>query len=361
MEATIKREDLQMALKAVVRITGKPNILFLQTSNKGTLSIISNSTRYLRYRINAKKVKPGYVSLHTSILNELPSLRKDVISLKKKGNSLMIEGGTKLKVYCAESSKDEMTPPEIDSPKVVSIESKDVGIFRKLIEKVSFNAIGDDNNVVVKLINTNKSFIIAMADAVHCSFYYHNKPISEKPFSFITYLSMLQSIIPFLEDKSKLKISNNLLMVSSFNLLTTLPALQVGSDIIKNAKTALSKDNYKKGSVIFDLKKFEKVFSSISVVREGADILKMEIGSKKLGFELRTSFGISKDSIKCEKNSGKNMSLKLPVIMFRDVLNSCSFGEQIQLKIGKQEKFFMVSSSDKYYKVKSIAPLSSVQ
>lgn len=360
MEAIVRREELQVALRAVSRVVGKLGSVFLEVdSDRKVLSIIANSTRYLKYRIAAKNVKKGRISLHTSVFEGLLSLRKKKIELKTEGNALLVQGGTNLKLYCSKLPKDQLQPPEMEKTKSVVVDSKGMAIFRKLLDKVSFKSIGDDSDTIVQITNGRNKLVVALVDDTHCSFYY-SKPVSNKKFSFTTYLNMLKDLSPFLENKSKLIISGTLLMVNSSNILATLPALQVGGVRVKNAKEALADSNYKKGSIIFDTKKFEQIFSSVGIVREGADIIELRVDGKKVKLRLETSFGVSTDSFKCSKNTLKRLRLKVPVIMFEDVLGSCSFGEELEFRVGRKEKFYMLSTSDRYYQVKTIAPLSSV-
>jgi len=360
MKATIRKEDLQVAIKAINKIAGKPEKIYFLFNEDDTASTVVNSLSYFKYTIPAKDVKPGKLSLQASLFENLLLLRKAEISFSKTKHVLEVNSGTKHKLHCSSVNAEDIEKPDFKSIKNIKLKSKGVGIFKKMICDAAFYPVDEIDYVPVNIVNTKDEFVIGLADSVHCIFLRSNISVSDKPFSFMTNLKTLKDIFSFLDSNTKLSISDNSILISSVNIDASLPSLQEGGNMVKNAYSALPESNYTEGKIVFDNNKLIKWIDSLSVTCEGADLLKLNIKGKKLNFKLKTSFGVSEDNFTLLENTIGNKSLSLPLIMFVNILNACSHGKNTTMKISKKGNFYKLTATNKQYITECIAPVASI-
>ena len=361
MKCIVEKEDFITAQKAIKRIAPSTESVFLKVSKEtGTLSLIAKGTYYINYMVHAEVEEEGVISLNRSLFDTLPSLRGKKLKMESVNNSLQITCGSKVKLFCDEMTEDSIDPPSIKKDKKVVLDSKSVGIFKQLIGMTSFDSLSESGDIPVRVQNDESGFHVKIADFVHCAFYTYNKKISEDNFSFTTYLKNLKDVTSFLSDKSKLLIDDSLMLLKSSNIVTTLPFVQDSeTKEIDNALNFIDDSNFRKGKVTFNRSKLQESLNSISVISEGVDTLRLDIGEEVMIY-LKTSFGVSKDKIKPINCSLKSTKLDLPLPMFNGALNSTNFGDEVDFALSESGSFYRLFSTKNNFLCNCIAPIGSI-
>lgn len=354
MECLIKKADLEVANKAVKKIVGRPEKVFLQTSkSKSTFSVVANDSVYLKYTIPATKVIDGNVVLYTSLFDKLVSLRKENLLLKKEGNVLRIKSGTQLKLYTIDEDPKIMEQEQEQKQEIV-ISPKEAGLFRNILDGARFTKIDGEGYISIRIRNDN-FMELGLADSVHCAFYTSTETLSKSKFDIVTNFELLRSATSFIESKVKFKTGKSSLGIYAPNIQSILPVLQQ-DNTIDTAHSFLSNSHYKKGVIIFHVDELKEILNSLSIISEGPELLHFSIKNRICTVGLKTNLGTSKDHFKCVKSM--DTTLNLPIIMFREALDSCA-GKKIEMRISKEEKFYKLSSSDKQVNVECIGPIAN--
>jgi len=363
MKVTIDKEDFIKSQKAVKKISPDAATVYFKTNDDNTLSIISKSIFYVNYIIPAVVTEHGTIALNKSLFETLSNLRGKQLKMESEGSSLQIISGSKVKLYCNEVNSDDLIQPEVKKDRKVILSSTGVATFKNLISMCSFGNLDSyKEKTPIQIENNSDGFHVRVADYVHCAFYTYKKGISESDFSFITYIENLKNVIPFLNDKSKLLIDDSLMLLKSSNIITTLPSVQESeAKEIESALDFIDESKYTKEKVIFDRKKVMETVSSISVITEGVDILKLDIEKESIICSLRTSFGVAKDKIKFISNTFNPAKLELPLLMFTGSLNSCNAADEITFNISQNGNFYKLFSENDSTVSNCVAPIGAVK
>jgi hypothetical protein len=167
--------------------------------------------------------------------------------------------------------------------------------------------------------------------------------------------------MPFLNDKSKLLIDDSLMLLKSSNIITTLPSVQDSeAKEIESAKEFIDDGKYGKDKIVFNRKEVLETISSISVISEGVDVLKIDI-DKNIICSLRTSFGTSKDKIKFISNSFKNTKLEIPLLMFKGALESCNTTDEVTFHLSKNNNYYRLYAESDSIICHCVAPVGTVK
>ncbi len=358
MKCTISKDVLQEASSALTKLAHNPGKIYLIV-DEVSLSIVANTITYLKFTIPAEDCTPGMVSIKGELFNGFLNLRGASITLEKVNNTLKVTGGSTLDLYCSEMFKEEIKIPEINVNDIIKLPSKSMAIFKTLVKQLIFNPTEKvPGGTPVNIINNETSFTIGLADTVHCAFYSCN-PIINKNFEIVTELQTLKDVFTFLSDRAQLSVSSDTILIKSSNLITTIPTLQNGNSSIVSAKEFLDDEKYLEGELIINYDSLSSILKSISGIAAGSDILNFSIGSKKISVKLKTVYGRSLDYCQFISNSLENVELNLPLLMFENVLYSCSLGEELRFKLSENLNFYRMTTSDKDIKIECIGPISN--
>jgi len=363
MKITVEKEDFINAQKAVKKISPDSATVYLKADEEGnTLSIISKSVFYVNYIIPAVIEKPGVIALNKVLFETLSNLRGKLLKMESAGNALNIVSGSKISLFCNEINSEDLVQPTVKKQNKVILSATSVATFKSLITQCSFGSLDSyKDKTPIKIENNSSGFHVRVADYVHCAFYTYKKGISDQEFSFITYIENLKNVIPFLNDKSKLLIDDSLMLLKSSNIITTLPSVQASeAKEVESALDFINDSNYGKSKLIINRKSVLETISSISVVSEGVDVLKLDI-DEEIICSLRTSFGTSKDKIKFISNSFKNTKLELPLLMFKGALQSCNIGDEVTFHLSKNNNFYRLFAETDSLLCQCVAPVGTVR
>ncbi len=363
MKATIKREDLANSLKAISKIIGNPEKLYIEVG-EDSFEVIANTEQFMSYGIDAENTSEGILAIGTNILKGIPGMRKTKLTLQKVSNTLKVKGGSDVKIYCSTLKKGELIKPKINSKFTkIKLKSDKLGIFKNIVKQISFGSLGiedDLKDIPVLVKNSKNKLSIFIADSVHSVFYITKEKLFPMDFKFLTHLKSLKSIISLLEDDSTIYINDKdqKLYIKNSNMFVSLPSLQIGDKYIKNAIEFIeNKTNFVEGKFIFSRDKFREILTSIGIIRDEGDTLKMNINGKKASLNIKTVYGESKDMIKLETNSLGNKNFSIPLVMFEDVLFSASAGDEIVFQLAGKGNVYQIDSRRKKLIVRCLAPI----
>lgn len=364
MKVIIEKEDFVNAQKAVKKISPDSSVVYLKTNEEdNTLSIISKSAFFVNYIIPAVIEVPGIIALNKALFETLSNLRGKNLKMESVGNSLNITCGSKVSLFCNEVNSEDLVQPSVKKNKKVLLNTTSVATFKNMVANCTFGSLDSyKEKTPIKIENNESGFHVRVADYVHCAFYNYKKGISDNNFSFITYIDNLKNVIPFLNDKSKLLIDDSLMLLKSSNIITTLPSVQDSeAKEIESASEFINDDKYSKETIVFNRKGVLETLSSISVISEGVDVLKIDIDKEAIICSLRTSFGTSKDKIKFISNSFKNTKLEIPLLMFKGALESCNTTDEVTFHLSKNNNYYRLYAESDSIICHCVAPVGTVK
>ncbi len=370
MKAVINRKDLESALKAIKKTVKKKENkkeddeeLFLRT-RENTLEVISNYEYKMTYIIPCEDSEPGLLKIKTKVLSGVPKMRTEKLTLQNVSNTLKINGGSKVKIYCSTYKKDELIPLKVNENfKKIKLKSAGLGIFQTIIKNINFKSkdIEDDlSDIPVLIESVDGKFTIYIADSTHSVFYLSKEKIFKTDFEFLTYFKNIKNMVSLLCDDTIIYINNkeSKLYFKSSNLFAEIPSLQIGDQYIKNAIEFMKEKNtFVDGKFVFSRDSFRNVLDSIGVIREEGDTLKMKVKGKKAELSIKSIYGESRDVINLDENSLGNKEFAIPLLMFEDVLFSASAGDEIFFRLSNTGKAYKIDSKRKNLIVRCLAPI----
>jgi hypothetical protein len=356
MKATVKKEDLQKA-QIVKRLSDSPKAVVLLVRN-GNLSVIACSHRYARYTVPADNCTDGMAALSTAMFDSLSYLRGREIKFLQEDSALKVNAGTKLKLYCEELPDGVLSPPNLENPTRIKLEKDEVKGLKAVLGNVFFFPVDDE--VASYVLNSSKGVEFVISDHSQFVFYRAKQSMSDKNFSFSSYLSHIKEIFSLIEGRMIIDIAKDSMLIKSRDVVSSVPFLEFDSSHLDSAKEALGDDQYMDGVLEFDCKHILEVIMSIGIVCEGKDFLTMKVEGEGLSLGLKSSWGVSRDKIPCSNSMG-DMTIGLSHMLFENMLHCCKFGKTIEMRISAEQNFFRLSTKDKNLAVKCIAPVSSFE
>ena len=359
MKATINKKDILNATKMLAKISKADKVFLL--AKDAALDVIVTNPEYVKITIPAKNIEEGVLSIARDLFERIPSLRKDTLKLSSASNTLQVDAGSKLTLYCMDTGDEDLSIPDFDeedSAKFV-LPPAGVGNLAKILSSVKFSTFDEKDTIFAQLKVDGDKFSLGLADSVHCAFYISKDAISKKPFNFVVSLQHLRDVVSYVDSKMSVKVNLKLMQIRSENLVCQLSAMSDIGDTVDEARTHLEKGMYKKGSITVNRNKLTKVIDSISVISKEGDECNFTFKGTKALLKMDTKSGKAKDTLELKDNTLGNIELAVPLKVFKDALSSVSSYEGIEIKLSTNDSFILVSSKDKTSMVKCIVPAVS--
>lgn len=356
MKCVVDKKSLANAVNAIKKLNSKSQKVFIKVK-KGLLSVITTNPIYVKYTLPVEDSEDGIVALLPDLFEKLLSARKSKLQLSVASNSLKVEGGSDLKIYCMDLGDEDLGITSDDSKKKITIVSTAVGDLKNIFSKVKFKSL-ESEDVFVILQNTENGFFIGSADDYHCAFYDSKSKLANSKFKIITKLNLLKDAISFIDGKALFEISDKHLNIKSDTLMISIPGAQSAEVSFDDAREHLEDKNFKKGYLVLDKSKFSEVLKSINIVGSGKDVLALTVKKDTVMLGLNSDFGKSKDSFKIKKNTMGDFEASIPILALQDSLDSLN-GNKIEFRLAKEGNFYRLRTVDKKYSIRCVCPVAS--